>query len=201
MLLKAFKVKLFFVNCRLIPIFVMIALAGCMTQPVPAPVTQPATTTPAGPSAPVAVTVRPELDLAMHVARLRLLSQHQLQAELAQNRQRAKEAPSYENRLRLALTLWASGSEDSEIQVLAEPSQANRDEDQLRGIGLLLTSIIAERRRNRELQTNSLTRNRESRREQESQQVRLDALKRQIDDLERKLAAMRDLEKSLQQRP
>ncbi|MDX2220974.1 MAG: hypothetical protein SF172_18300 [Burkholderiales bacterium] len=186
---------------RLFLIISILAPAGCMTQHAPAPVTQPAPSPTAGLGSPVTAVVRPEVDLAMHVTRVRLLTPPQLQAELAQNRLRAKEVPSYENRLRTALTLWAAGGEDQEIQALAEPSQANNDEDQLRGIGVLLTSIIAERRRNRELQTHSMTRNRESRREQESQQVRVDALKRQIDDLERKLAAMRDLEKSLQQRP
>lgn len=181
--------------------FVLTALAGCMTQPVPAPVSAPGSGTQTAATPVVPPAIRPETDLALHITRIRTFTQAQLNAELAANRQRAREAPSYENRLRLALSLWASGGDDTEIQALAEGSSAGQDNEQLRGIGTLLSAIIFERRRNRELQATNLTRNRESRREQEYQQAKVDALKRQIDDLERKLAAMRDMEKSLQQRP
>lgn len=186
---------------RLIALILLISLTGCMTRPEPAPVSNtPAVGTPAE-AAVIATSPRPELDLAAHISRVRQMNALQLQIELGANRLRAREFPSYENRLRLALTLWAAGGEDQEIQQLAESSQADPRDDQLRGIGLLLTSIIAERRRNKDLVANSQTRSRESRREQEAQQAKLDALKRQIDDLERKLAAMRDMEKSMQRRP
>lgn len=179
----------------------LLGIGGCTTHSAPAPVTSlrpapqlPQTHSPAaGP--------RPELALAAHAARIKTYSPYQLQSEAAANRQRVKDAPTYENRLRLALTLWILGGEDVEIQALAEAAPALAEDEQLRGIGLLLSAIIVERRRNRELQANSVNRTRESRREQEAQQSRLDALQRQIEDLERKLAAMREMEKSLQQRP
>lgn len=179
----------------------LISLSACMTQPTPAPVSSPASPPPPAAIPSLGTSIRPETDLALHVARIRALNAPQLSAELSANRQRAKDAPSYENRLRLALTLWASGGEEQEIQALAESPQNGNEDGQLRGIGMLLTAIIVERRRNRELQVSTQTRSRESKREQEIQQARLDALKRQIEDLERKLAAMRDMEKSLQQRP
>ncbi|MBL8518862.1 MAG: hypothetical protein JNM76_18005 [Betaproteobacteria bacterium] len=176
-------------------------LAGCSSPQLPAPVVT-STTLPTAVAAPIiAQPVIPDTDLASYALKLKALGPQSIQAEVAQLRQQSREAPTYVNRLRLAMALWISNGDDLEIQTLADSSQAAAADSPLRGIGLLLASISAERRRNRELVTTSHSRSQEARRSQESQQARLEALQRQIDELERKLAALREMEKSLIQRP
>jgi hypothetical protein len=176
-------------------------LGACSTTSPPAPViSKPAATNVPVP-VPVTANLRQDVDLPVYVARLKGMTPPQLQAEIILRRHHHREIPSYANRLRLALALWASGGDDQEIQGLAEPGTAGSEDAQLRGTGLLISSIVAERRRNREFQASSQSRNLEVRRTMETQQARLDTLQRQIDELERKLAALRDIEKSLIQRP
>ena len=175
---------------------------GCATQSPPAPVAvagppvQATNSRAATPTTPIGESADPTL----YIARLKALSAPQLLAEVTANRLRLRAVPSAENRIRLALALWASGGDDQEIQALAESSLATESE-QIRGIGSLIIAICMERRRNSDIANRSLSRSRESKRELEAQNAKVDALQRQIVELERKLEALREMEKSLSQRP
>ncbi len=181
-------------------ITVLLICQGCATHSPPAPVSKAGEVTPPLPIEAPASPSTPS-DPATYLSRLKSLSGPQIQSEVAISRQQLRNTPTEENRLRLALALWTAGGDDQEIQVLAESTQKNTEYSQLRGIGSLLLSIIAERRRSRDILSSSQNRSREARKELESQQVKAETMQRQIIDLERKLAALKEMEKSLLQRP
>lgn len=187
---------------QLVPCLIggLVLIQGCATQTPPAPVTKAGSP---APPLPIQVPAAPNSspDPATYLSKLKSLSGAQIQREVTIGRQQLRELPTDENRLRLALALWTSGGDDLEIQMLAESTQRNIEHSQIRGIGSLLLSIIAERRRNRELLSSIQSRSREARKELESQQIKTESMQKQIAELERKLAALKDMEKSLIQRP
>ena len=126
-------------------------------------------------------------------------------AGLMEEMQREKEALQRErldlHRLKLALLLVQAGnSDETEILALVEPVTQEQVDPNLRALAVLLQTTLVDRRKTRESLQAAQGRLREAQKVQESAQARNDQLKKQLEDLERKLTALKSIEHSLIQR-
>ena len=141
-------------------------------------------------------------ELVAYLARLRGLNERGLAAEAVRQRQTAREAPSDLAQVKVALALsLSSQSEESEIISLVEPV-VKRDaaEDDLRAMASFLHVQASERRRLKESAAASGAKLRDERRAAEVQKQRADALQERAAQLQQKIDALTELEKSLAER-
>ena len=105
-----------------------------------------------------------------------------------------------------ASTSAAATADDSEIQGLVEPIAFNTnpaqasDEPAVRGIAALLLSAAQERKRLREQLRDTMLRSQANRRDEISAQTEARILRTQVEELEKKLSALKSIERSVNSR-
>jgi hypothetical protein len=141
-------------------------------------------------------------ELVGYMAHLRGMEEGALAAEAARQRQAAAREASDAARVKAAMALMlARPGEESEILALVEPV-AKRDapDGDLKTMASFLQSMANERRRLRESAAAAGSRLRDERRAYEAQKQRADALQERAAQLQQKLDALTELEKSLSER-
>ena len=170
-------------------------LAGCVPL---APPTASTTMAPPPPKGPTSAD-----ELVAFLSRLRSLDEAGLATEAARQREFARQAPSDLNRLKVAIALTAaSQSEDADIVALVEPlaKETQGTDPDVRAMASFLQGIVVERRRLKESAVAAANRSRDEKRAFDSQKQRADTLQERNAQLQQKLDALTDLEKSLSNR-
>ena len=141
-------------------------------------------------------------ELGAYLARVRGLNERGLAAEATRQRQMARTDPGDLTQVKLAIALSLSSlAEEAEILSLVEPVM-KRDgaEDDLRAMASFLHVQALERRRLKESAAAAGARLRDQVRATEAQKQRADALAERATQLQQKLDALTELEKSLSER-
>jgi hypothetical protein len=170
-------------------------LAACVPLAPPAISTSMAPPPPRGPTA--------ADELVAFLARLRTLDEAGLALEASRQREFARQDASDLNRLKVALALAANPqSEDADIVGLVEPllKETPQTDADVRAMASFLHSIVVERRRLKEGAASAGNRARDDRRAFEAQKQRADKLQESNAQLQQKLDALTNLEKSLSNR-
>lgn len=186
---------------RALPIILALALplAGCETLQAVKPA---AIFSSPAPAKPPAARVTPGGELVAYLARIRDLNDKALAAETTRQREQARTAASELEtvKLAIALALVPSGDE-SEIVSLMEPvARKPTADDDVRAMASFLLVQAAERRRLKEGAATAGSRLRDERRAHEAQKQRADALQERAAQLQQKIEALTELEKSLSDR-
>ncbi len=181
----------------------LVILQGCTL--LPSQVSRPAS------EAPTQATQSSDGEqLLTYVLRARLMTAGELTAEKDRARAELALDNSNRNRVKLAILLaftlpgaaGPSAQEDAELQSLIEPMafspsvSLSSSEPGVRAIATLLQSLAQDRRRVREL----LARNQASRRDEANAQAEARILRMQLEELERKLNALKSIERSVTSR-
>ena len=172
-----------------------IALAACV------PIAPPSMTTPMAPPPPKGPTSADEL--VAFLARLRSLDEAGLSMEASRQREFARQDASDLNRLKIALALATNPqSEDADIVALVEPlmKETPQTDADVRAMASFLHGMVVERRRLKDGAAAAGNRSRDDRRAFETQKQRADKLQESNAQLQQKLDALTDLEKSLSNR-
>jgi len=186
-------------------IFVLLLIAftvgGCQlldqfAAPGPAPVS--AATSPA-PSA--ASSISPAEELVAYLSRLKSLNENALTAEASRQRQVAQKDASDLSRVKaaMALTISAQGDE-ADILVLVDPLVKARTDPDVRAMASFLQGIALERRRLKESAAAAGARMRDAQKARDTEKQRAEALQERAAQLQQKLDALTDIEKSLSDR-
>jgi hypothetical protein len=143
-------------------------------------------------------------ELVAYLAKLRGMSESALVTEAARQKKAAgaKDANDAQ-RLRAAIALSLSPQgEDAEVVSLAEPIAKREGADaSLRAMASYVVLFAGERRRLREAASSARITLREEKRNNEAQKQRAEALQERVAQLQQKLDALTQLEKSLSDRP
>lgn len=142
-------------------------------------------------------------ELVAYLAKLRGMSESALVTEAARQRKvaAAKDA-SDAQRLRAAIALSLSTQgEDAEVVSLAEPIAKREGDASLRAMASYVVLFAGERRRLREAASSARVAVREEKHNSETQKQRADGLQERVAQLQQKLDALTELEKSLSDRP
>jgi hypothetical protein len=174
----------------------LLALAGCALPKMETPFTRPASER----EAPAGRTAADEM--MAYVGRLTGLRESALPAEAARQRELMQRDTSDLTRVKAALALsLASPGEDAELHALVDPVvRAHGGDADVRSMASFLQALAAERRRAKESAAASTARLREERRASEAQKQRADALQERAAQLQQKLDALTEIEKSLSDR-
>jgi hypothetical protein len=173
----------------------LVVLAACV------PVAPPTVSTSMAPPPPKPPTAADEL--VAYLARLRSLDEAGLSMEASRQREFARQDASDVNRLKMALALAANPqSEDADIVGLVEPllKETPQTDADVRAMASFLHGMVVERRRLKEGAAAAGNRSRDDRRAYEAQKQRADKLQESNAQLQQKLDALTDLEKSLSNR-
>ena len=141
-------------------------------------------------------------ELVAYMARLRGMNERALAAETARQREMARAHPGDLAQIKIAIALSLSSlTEESEVISLVDPI-VRRDgaDDDLRAMASFLHIQALERRRHKESATAAGAKLRDERRATEIQKQRADALQERAAQLQQKLDALTELEKSLSDR-
>ncbi|HUP98195.1 MAG TPA: hypothetical protein VM073_09645 [Usitatibacter sp.] len=141
-------------------------------------------------------------ELVAYLARLRGMNERSLAAEVARQREMARTSPGDLGQIKVALALSLSSlADESEVISLVDPivRRDNADDD-LRAMASFLHVQALERRRHKESAAAAGAKLREERRATETQKQRADALQEKAAQLQQKLDALTELEKSLSDR-
>lgn len=186
------------------PLFPIIALAalatflsGCALEP---PRTDPE---PPGAIAPVAPPSEVERLLA-YAVQTRRLDPREFAAAREQARSAFQLDRSDASRARYALLLAMTpstpqGTEDVELIALIDPLVNGADDGEMRGLALLMQGIVQDRRKLREQLRDSQSRLAAARRE-EPKEAELRILRARIEELEKKLEALKSIDRSVNRR-
>jgi hypothetical protein len=185
---------------QLVPVLVLSALAvGCATQPasMPALAPQPAPVS----SVLIPPPPNPTESIMAYVLKVRNMGNSVLTDEIQRERDALSRERNDLHRIKLAVLLIQTGNADeTEVLALVDPVTQEQVDPNLRALAVLLHTTLGERRRTRESLLSTQVRLREAQKTQESTQTRNDQLKKQVEDLERKLTALKSIEQSLIQR-
>lgn len=142
-------------------------------------------------------------ELVAYLAKLRGMNEAALVAEGARQKKAVAKDASDPQRLRAAIALSLSPQgEDAEVASLAEPVARREGGDAaLRAMASYVLLFAGERRRLREAAASARMTLREEKRNGETQKQRADALQERAAQLQQKLDALSELEKSLSDRP
>ena len=187
---------------RLFLIVPMLVLAGCgVFEKLAA--TPPASASASSASEPAA-SISPAEELVAYLARLKSLNENALSAEAARQRQVAQKDSTDLMRVKaaMAMTISAQGDE-ADILALVDPlvRKDGRIDADVRAMASFLQGIVHERRRLKESAAAAGNRLRDAQRARETEKQRADALQERAAQLQQKLDALTDLEKSLSERP
>ena len=164
-------------------------LAGCAQWPVAHDPTTPA---------PVASReVAARSDLLAYLAGLRGMGEAQLTAEAARQRRSGDDV----GRVKAAMALSLAHADESEIVTLVEPVARREGPLELKAMAGFLQVMAAERRRLRESAAAAGARLRDERRAQEAMKQKADAAAERAAQLQQKLDALTEIERSLSDRP
>jgi len=168
-----------------------LALAGCSTIDR----LMPRTTEPGTAAAPAS-------ELADYLASLRGLGESRLAAEAARQREAAAREPGDVARVKAAIALsLAPHADEAEVLALVEPVAAKASAPaEVRGMASFLQAMAQDRRRLRESAAAAATHLREERHAREAERQRAEALQERAAQLQQKLDALSDIEKSLSNR-
>jgi hypothetical protein len=141
-------------------------------------------------------------ELAQYVASLRGLGESRLAAEAARQREAAGREPGDVARVKAAIALsLVPRADEAEVLALVEPVAARASAPtEVRGMASFLQAMALERRRLRESAAAAATHLREERHARDAEKQRADALQERAAQLQQKLDALSDLEKSLSNR-
>ena len=180
---------------RALAIAATLALAGCALPRIERPFTPPAgRETPAGRSS--------ADELLAYVGRLTGLRESALPAEAARQRELLQREASDLTRVKAALALsLANPADDAELHALVDPVvRANGGDADVRSMASFLQALAAERRRARESAAAATAKLRDERRASDAQKQRAEALQERAAQLQQKLDALTEIEKSLSDR-
>lgn len=153
----------------------------------------------------VAMKTRPSAraELTAYLAEIRSMNEASLAREIARQRQLVARDGSDIARTRLAVALsLSSQADDTEILALVEPvARRENGAADVRAMASFLQAMTVERRRLRESAATANARLREERKAAEAQKHRADTLQERAAQLQQKLDALTELEKSLSDRP
>ncbi len=180
---------------RLAAVVALLAACGCTMLERGVPVLVPP-----GAAAPPAEEATGEL--VAYLARLRGLSDAGVAAEVARTRREAALYASDLARVKLALALSLSAqADDADILSWVDPVVKRENGDAgVRAMASFLHAIVQERRRLRENASTAAARLRDERRAHEAQKQRAETLQERAAQLQQKLDALTELEKSLSDR-
>lgn len=187
---------------RMAPLLALM-LAACVDLPTAQPAASPAPA--AGGSSTMAKlfgrTSTAE-ELVAYLDRIRVLSESAVAAEATRQRQAAQRDQTDLSRVKAALALTlTSPAEEGELLALVDPVARKPSADpDLKAMASFLQALAADRRRLRESATAAGSRLREERRLHEAQKQRADALQERATQLQQKLDALTEIEKSLSDR-
>ena len=141
--------------------------------------------------------------LARYMNRLHGMDEQRLAAEAARQRAIAGDRGDDVSRVRAALALsLAPHADEAQILALLAPVLERRDtRADVRGMASFLQAMASERRRLRESAAAAVQKLREERHAREQEQQRANALQERASELQHKLDALSELEKSLSDRP
>jgi hypothetical protein len=142
-------------------------------------------------------------EMLAYLGRLRSLNDAALPAEATRQRQLMQRDTSDLARVKAALAVSvAHPADDAELLALVDPI-ARRDggDADVRSMASFLQLLAAERRRQRESAAAANARVRDERRAAETHKQRADALQEKAAQLQQKLDALTEIEKSLSDRP
>jgi hypothetical protein len=141
-------------------------------------------------------------ELVAYLARLRNLSESALATETTRQRQAASRAPSDLAKAKLALALAMNpNGEDADVLTVVDPLARREGGDpEVRAMASFLQGIVHERRRLKESAAAAGAKLRDERRAREVEKQRAEALQERAAQLQQKLDALTDLEKSLSDR-
>ena len=141
-------------------------------------------------------------ELVAYLARIRDLGERALAAETARQREAARTSGSELESVKLALAMsLAPASDEGEIATLMEPVSRKRSiDDDLRAMASFLLVQSAERKRLKEGVAAAGSRLRDERRAHEAQKQRAEALQERAVQLQQKIEALTELEKTLSDR-
>lgn len=182
-------------------------LAGCYALPSfePAVVERPSHSQAEPP--PLASTgvalATPGGELVAYLARIRDLTDKPLAAETQRQREAVRRQRTDLEVVKLGIALSLSpAADEAEITALMEPVARRRGgDDDVRAMASFLLLQAAERRRLKEGVAAAGSRLRDERRAHEAQKQRADALQERAAQLQQKIDALTELEKSLSDRP
>ena len=141
-------------------------------------------------------------ELVAYLARIRDLGERALASETTRQREAARASGSELESVKLALAMsLAPGSDEGEIATLMEPVSRKRTiDDDVRAMASFLLVQSAERRRLKEGVAAAGSKLRDERRAHEAQKQRADALQERAAQLQQKIEALTELEKTLSDR-
>ena len=141
-------------------------------------------------------------ELVAYLDRIRTLSEPAVAAEAARQRQAAQRDHTDLSRMKAALALsLTSPADETEMLSLIDPIARKPSADpDLKAMASFLQALAADRRRLRESANAAGARLREERRLHEAQKQRADALQERAAQLQQKLDALTEIEKSLSDR-
>jgi hypothetical protein len=189
---------------RVLLVAALLPLAGCavLDKLAGAPPTAPAPAE-AAPGAAAILRKSSADELVTYLARLKGMSESALSAEAARQRQAAQRQSDEVARLKAAMALVVSGQpEEGEVLALVDPltkKDGTRDAD-VRAMASFLQGIAHERRRLKESAAAAGVKLRDAQRARENEKQRAEALQERAAQLQQKLDALTDLEKSLSDR-
>ena len=177
-------------------------LAGCSLferSAEPAPVTAPE-------SAPVLAPLAGRStaqELMAYMGKLRTMNETSLAAETTRQRQAAQKQPTDMAKLKVAMAMViAPQAEEADILALVDPIVRKESaEAEVRAMASFLQGIVMERRRLKESAATAGARLRDERKARETEKQRAEAMQERAAQLQQKLDALTDLEKSLSDRP
>ena len=166
------------------------ALAGCSVIAGLVPKAEPASPAARG------------SELTAYLASLRGLGEARLAAEAARQREAAAREPGDMARVKAAIALsLVPRADEAEVLALVDPVAGRSSAPaEVRGMASFLQAMAQERRRLRESAAAAATHLREERHAREAEKQRADALQERAAQLQQKLDALSDLEKSLSNR-
>jgi hypothetical protein len=182
-------------------------LAGCHALPSFDPVImEPPPQSQAAPTRPARGAVTPATpggELVAYLARIRALAEKPLAAETQRQREAVRHHKTDLEAVKLGIALSLSpAADEAEITALMEPVARRRGgDDDVRAMASFLLLQATERRRLKEGVAAAGSRLRDERRAHEAQKQRADALQERAAQLQQKIDALNELEKSLSVRP
>jgi len=174
---------------RRIASLALCALAAACASPGPAVVSTPATAGAPGTSAPNAASPSYAEDLMSYLGRLRTMNEAALAGEAARMRRDASDLARV--KAALAMTL-SSQADEAEIIELVEPVARKQGAGDVRAMAALLNTNAQERRRLKQRAASTAGELRDERKLAEAQKQRAEQLQQKLDaltELERSLAA------------
>lgn len=178
---------------------VALALAGCAQMEK---VFAPAPDATSSAAAPARSSLRRSAadELVSYLARLKNMNEGAVNAEAARQRQAAQRDTNEVGRIKAAMALVVAGqAEEADVLALVDPLARAGDAD-VRAMASFLQGIAHERRRLKESAAAAGAKLRDAQRARDSEKQRAEALQERAAQLQQKLDALTDLEKSLSDR-